>query len=318
MEEVFMNQSRTSTQSDVWKFYFALFIGCATLATHFYLALHYFELNLGLSSGSAICNINSTFNCDTVAASKYSSIAGVPMALWGLTTQLILFIWTLIFGFGLSKDEALIGRFSFYLSLFVASTSIVMGTISLIYLKSFCVFCMIAYVLSFIHVVLIYSLQKPSLSSNLFQFLGEALLKSITNFKWISISGLSIVALAFLFNGMFLDHFGGGRLKEMVNDAVLNWQSSPSVNFTHDGLSKGSSEATFTIVEFADFMCPHCKHAVPSLKVFVETHPQVRLIFKPFPLDGTCNAKPDMPKGDGLRCTLAKAVLCAEKLNQKG
>jgi protein-disulfide isomerase len=43
----------------------------------------------------------------------------------------------------------------------------------------------------------------------------------------------------------------------------------------------------------------------------------IRFTYKPYPLDGTCNAA--LPqKGDGSRCTLAAFALCAEKLAGKG
>ena len=47
------------------------------------------------------------------------------------------------------------------------------------------------------------------------------------------------------------------------------------------------------------------------------SHPDVKLIFKPFPLDGTCNE--DMKGGgDGISCGLAFAVMCAEQINKTG
>ena len=73
-----------------------------------------------------------------------------------------------------------------------------------------------------------------------------------------------------------------------------------------------------TIVEFADFRCPHCKHAAPSLHAFAESHPDVQLIFKPFPLDGTCNEAMKQGGGDGISCAIAAAVICSEKLAKKG
>ena len=40
-----------------------------------------------------------------------------------------------------------------------------------------------------------------------------------------------------------------------------------------------------TIVEWADFECPHCRHAAPLFEKAVETHPgKVRLVYKFFPL----------------------------------
>lgn len=296
------------------KFYLALMAGFAALAVHFYLAKHYHELNLGLSSGSAVCNINQTFNCDSVAASRFSTFLGVPIALWGFTTQLILLLFTFVFGLGLSSDKNKIGRYTLYLSLFVAITSLIMGGISMLFLGTYCLFCIFAYLLSFAHLYATWGLQEHVV----FKEFANDLKSALTDFRWVGISAASIIPLTFLVNNMFLDHFGGSMIKDAVESSLMSWQGNPPNNFGTDGLSKGPSDARMTIVEFADFLCPHCKHAVPSLKVFAESHPDVRIIYKIFPLDGNCNASTDMPKGDGTRCLLSKTVYCAEKLAQKG
>ncbi len=301
-------------KSTVWKFYLALIATFAAMATHFYLSNHYFELHLGLSSGSAVCNLSKTFNCDAVAASKYSTLFGIPIALFGMATQLVLLMLTLSFGLGLTADKERIGRYTFFLSLFVAVTSVVMGSISMIFLGTYCLFCMVAYLLSFTHLYAIWSMQnKPP-----FAHLSNDLIKAVTEFKWVGISVVAIIPLTFLFNGMFLDHFGGSLLKDTVESSFIGWQGAQQNTFTEEGLVKGPSDARMTIVEFADFLCPHCKHAAPSLKVFADSHPNIRVIFKAFPLDGNCNASAEMPKGDGTRCLLAKTVFCAEKVANKG
>jgi protein-disulfide isomerase len=71
-----------------------------------------------------------------------------------------------------------------------------------------------------------------------------------------------------------------------------------------------------TLSEFADFRCGHCKHAMPTVKAFVKANPDVRFQFYSFPLDGQCNDA--IPHTSGQSCYLAKSVLCAEKLAQKG
>lgn len=49
--------------------------------------------------------------------------------------------------------------------------------------------------------------------------------------------------------------------------------------------SKGSANAPITIVEYADFECPHCKIASAVVDQVVKAHPgKVRLIYKHFPL----------------------------------
>jgi len=49
--------------------------------------------------------------------------------------------------------------------------------------------------------------------------------------------------------------------------------------------SRGAPDAPIVIVEWADFECPACKAASLTLDDFVEKNPDVRLVFKNFPLD---------------------------------
>jgi len=50
------------------------------------------------------------------------------------------------------------------------------------------------------------------------------------------------------------------------------------------GPSRGSKDATFTIVEFGDLQCPACKQAQPNIDKLMEEEPKARLVFQNFPL----------------------------------
>lgn len=53
----------------------------------------------------------------------------------------------------------------------------------------------------------------------------------------------------------------------------------------NDSPSKGPATAPVTVVEWADFECPHCRHASPLLDKLVEQFPgKVRLVYKFYPL----------------------------------
>jgi protein-disulfide isomerase len=56
---------------------------------------------------------------------------------------------------------------------------------------------------------------------------------------------------------------------------------------------KGPDGAPITIVEFADFECPHCGEVAPLLDKLVESHKNdVRFVFKFYPLPGHPPADP--------------------------
>lgn len=57
-----------------------------------------------------------------------------------------------------------------------------------------------------------------------------------------------------------------------------------------DAPCKGPENAKVTLVEFADYECPHCAAALPVLHQVLEQNPDVRLCFKHFPLPSHDNA----------------------------
>jgi protein-disulfide isomerase len=50
--------------------------------------------------------------------------------------------------------------------------------------------------------------------------------------------------------------------------------------------SKGPADARVTIVEFSDYQCPHCRQLYSVMQVIEQKYPQVRIVYKDFPLAG--------------------------------
>jgi protein-disulfide isomerase/uncharacterized membrane protein len=294
----------------------ALISSLASVGIHLYLTIQHFQLKLGLADGHSFCNINSTFNCDTVAVSPFAVLFGIPIATWGATTNLMLAVLLLTNLTRLSENPPRILRLAFWLSFFVVVVSLVMGAISSLILKTYCLNCMAAYFLSFLTVFFIWR----AMEENPFSSLGADLASLFGDHRWVLLVFAAIPAGSFLGNAIVGDSYGISKLKIVTEESRINWQNASSQPFDlTKGLSlqKGKDAPVMTIVEFADFKCPHCRMAYPTLHTFAEGRPDVRLIYKSFPLDGVCN--PDMPrKGDGATCQLAYSVFCAEKLNQKG
>jgi protein-disulfide isomerase len=48
--------------------------------------------------------------------------------------------------------------------------------------------------------------------------------------------------------------------------------------------TKGSNQPKYTIVEYADYECPHCRAAQPVVDELVKAHPEVKVVYKHFPL----------------------------------
>lgn len=283
---------------------------------HIYLTLHYFDVKFGLDAGESFCNVSEVLNCDAVTASKFSAFLGVPMALWGAVTNMVLLYFLAVTRFNLVQDQDKTSRYALLLSGVTVIASVVMGVISLTAMSQYCLFCIGTYILSVVGFIFTFLAASDVSASNLMEDIKDI----FTTERWVAGFLLAIPAFSFLGNIMYLESHGLSDIQKRAQERVAYWLSAPQQTFdlsTGLVMQKGSAEPIMTIVEFADFRCSHCKHAAPSLHTFTKNHPDVRLIFKPFPLDGTCN-EAIKGGGDGISCGLAVATICAEKLAQKG
>lgn len=292
----------------------SLLLSLIAVGVQAYLTTHYYDLKYGGATGDSICNVSSYINCDAVTASKYASLFGIPLALWATITNLIA---VLLFGlarFNLTQDSEKTARYAFLISGFILLMSIVMGTISFGVIGNLCLFCASAYVLS----VLSFGSAWFSVRHRASELITD--IKDLfTSQRGILGCLVAIPVLSFVGNSMILDGRGFNNLSKIIEEKVAYWQVAPTQTFGNQGLmlQKGQGEPVMTIVEFADFRCPHCREAYPSLHAFAESHPDVRLIFKTFPLDGVCNPALGHD-GDGISCALAEINYCSEKMAQKG
>lgn len=97
-------------------------------------------------------------------------------------------------------------------------------------------------------------------------------------------------------------------------DPVEAWQQSPVVSIPIDArrdFSQGPEDAAVTIVEFSDFECPYCARAVYQLQEVLDAYPDdVRLVFKNFPLDSSCNEE-IAEQLHPMACHMAVVARCA-------
>jgi protein-disulfide isomerase len=62
------------------------------------------------------------------------------------------------------------------------------------------------------------------------------------------------------------------------SDRLLNSRQDPSI---------GNPNASVTVVEFFDYQCPYCKRMAEDLVKLTEEDPDLRIVFKEFPVFGT-------------------------------
>lgn len=285
----------------------SLFSAFASSCLHFYLLSHFYPLRFGFAAEGSACDINQTFNCDSVATSQFADIFGIPLAGFGFVYSAVLFVVIMLGWLNWSTDAKKYRVLASQLSLVSAFVSIALIVVSFTAMKQYCLICFTLHALTFL-----------TLWANL-------KVEKITWQDWLPLENpglkagaiLGIPLMAFLVHKSYLQSYGAGEIQRTIQNAVLDWQTDKPKTFTAKALlSKGApaESAKMVIREFADLLCHHCKTAAPSLSAFVEANrDDVRLEFYLFPLDANCN--PEMTHSSGLSCTLSRILVCAEKQN---
>jgi len=73
-----------------------------------------------------------------------------------------------------------------------------------------------------------------------------------------------------------------GELSDLAKDPLAEARAQLQ---TKDAPSLGPANAPVTLVEFSDFECPVCKGLHDALRGLLPNYPQVRVVFKDFPLE---------------------------------
>jgi protein-disulfide isomerase len=71
---------------------------------------------------------------------------------------------------------------------------------------------------------------------------------------------------------------------ELYNMAIDPFAANRAKVHVEGNPSKGPADAKVTLVEFSDFECPHCRELFEALKAVETQYPQVRVVYKDFPL----------------------------------
>ena len=76
----------------------------------------------------------------------------------------------------------------------------------------------------------------------------------------------------------------------IANDEILPFGAHPFENYRDilerdaKGPSRGPANAPLQLVEFADFQCPHCKEAQPTVERMLKDYPQAHFVLQIYPL----------------------------------
>jgi protein-disulfide isomerase len=271
------------------------------LAFGIQLTQHYYEIRSGLAGFHSFCNISSQMNCDVVAASPAADfIAGFPLASFTVGWFLALFVITL-----LGRDRFWLRdttRAIFAMGVVGVAFSVIYFAIMAFTIHTYCLFCL---GIDVVNVLVLgfalslkpegFAIQKPEAKK--WKTMGVIVAASVV---------VAVIALKVSFDNVSIS---SADINEKV-DAVLSMPVMP-INVTDNDPSFGPKNAPVTIVEFSDFQCPYCRLGAMILKSVQDRYrTQVRIVFRPFPLDQSCNRSVTHEMHQSA-CEAARVALCA-------
>lgn len=281
-----------------------------TIGLFIYLTVHHYALKLGMA-GNSLCSVSSKINCDVAATSSFAEIAGIPIAIMGGVFNFILLSFVIFYRLGWVGSTSYLQKTIRAMLITSVVVSVISGAVSLFGLKVLCPFCVATYIFSIINLILGWDLvQNFSTDFNFSNYFKE--------YKSHLISLACVPVFSWVISGMIQANYGLDLMKKQIPEKLAIWAGGTQYSFDKNvGLSNKVENPRVTLVEFADFKCPHCKVAAQTIEVFLKGRSDIHFTYKPYPLDGNCNSNV-REKGDNSRCLLAAFTLCAEKIAQKG
>lgn len=271
-----------------------------------------------------ICQVNGIDGCRELGQTDHAYLLGaIPIALTGLFYYLIVGSLFFRIWLGGSREKAN-GLLNLILSLIIFGFlfDLPLAYKNFLVLPNPCLLCAYSYLATIGLVtagILLWLGNERELgsSADLKAGLGAAVIPTF--------SALALAAILMLVLWGFSVPRDGGKTEPPIDAGkrldpseagkmVRDFNSLKEVKLSTRGLNDfmGPADAPIVIHEFADFLCPHCRHAGEVLKEARARWPrQIRIYYRHFPLDGTCNRAVSRKNPGGWSCITAQAGICA-------
>jgi protein-disulfide isomerase/uncharacterized membrane protein len=305
--------------------WFVIILGAAGLGICFYLYSFHIELLMGEIKSGPLCGADNGLGCHSVASGPYSSMLGLPLALWGA----VFYSTLVLLGFGgviFWRDCGRVFlRWAFFLAVFGLAFDLYLGYTMIFRIRAVCWLCAATYAINFLIIIVlvkeVWREPKPRIS------LGAILpgtkdaqgidLYYRNVIKGLLIGGILLAAVVGVAGSQFLSKSLTEDDREQLVKMKKNLaQQKPMVIEVKNRPVMGSDDANVTVVEFSDFLCPFCAKGSRYIKLTESgTHDTARFVFRHYPLDKSCNRKLRSNVHPGA-CLLAEGAECAFEQNK--
>jgi protein-disulfide isomerase/uncharacterized membrane protein len=252
---------------------------------------------------TSLCNVSTRINCDAVLDSAYASLFGLPVAAWGALTYAVILVLSLVPAGRATRAVLVLAGWS-------AGYAAVLAAISLGVLHTVCLMCSGLYVVTAGLLVLSFRRAEREVGTRGAVTVGLLPMALALTFGYATTAGVAKEAT--------MKDLADVRTREP--DFYRWYQALPVVAVAEMPSgpvhAKGPLAAPVTIVEYSDFACSHCARARRDLDRLIAERPgDVRLVFRHFPLDTSCN--PTLRHSvHPTACEAARAAECAGELGK--
>jgi uncharacterized membrane protein len=261
-------------------FWTVVTIAMAGLADAVYLAISHYRVYTDMGYKS-FCAVSKSINCDTVSQSPFSIFLNVPVPIWGIVGYLLFLALLYPAREGPSNNN----RFwptLFVIVLVFSICSIILSIISVAFIHSYCIMCMVSHAVNLMLMFFTWLIHKRFANISI----ASGIYKDI---QWIrghiKESGifLGMAAGMILLLMLFTPHYW-----EMSGFPLGRELSRGTTEDGHPWI--GAMNPRLVISEFTDYQCFQCKKMHFFLREFMASHPgTIRLIHRNFPMDHIYN-----------------------------
>jgi protein-disulfide isomerase/uncharacterized membrane protein len=261
-------------------FWTVIFLALAGLADSVYLAISHYRVYTDISY-SSFCAISKAINCDTVSQSIHSIFLSVPVPIWGVIGYTFFLLFLPVAG-SQTADKKRIWPLLLLVSFAFSIYSIILASISIFYIHSYCIMCIVSFGINFLLLYYVWIIRKRFNTAGILEGLKRDL-----KFLWNK-RVLSTIVFGPFFIGVVLVlaffpsywHFDPPKLQAAARTGITN-EGHPWI---------GAEQPELVITEFTDYQCFQCKKMHFFLRQLIARYPdKIRLIHRHFPMDDAIN-----------------------------
>ncbi len=256
-----------------------LLLAAAGLAISIYLSISHYRnyTDIGYKS---FCAISRAINCDTVSQSRYAILAGAPLPVWGCLAYGV-FIFLLAVQIRSNTRERL-WPLLLLVALAFSLHSAFLALISTVYIKSYCLMCILDYAVNFALLFMIWIIRKRFDPNPLLAGVKKDVAYLAGRRKFVH-GFLGAVLLAALTLSIFFPAYWKFTVPTM-NEETRTGETEGG----HPWI--GSETPQITIEEYSDYQCFQCRKMQFFLRKLIAQHPdRIRLVDRHFPMDHLVN-----------------------------